>query len=155
MYESLMNIEDYLDKNHIWHRFVEKQETIHTADASHATGIELHRITKNLVAVTDTGEHVILIVPGDRRVNLKEAARVLGAKNLKLMPFDQSEEVSGYPPGGTPSLGFKTNVRVVVDKELEGVETFYCGGGSRDRLLEIRFADVVRFNDSLVEVISN
>jgi prolyl-tRNA editing enzyme YbaK/EbsC (Cys-tRNA(Pro) deacylase) len=46
-------------------------------------------------------------------------------------------------------------VRVVVDKELEGFETFYCGGGSRDRLLEIRFADVVRFNDSLVEVISN
>ena len=155
MYESLMNIEDYLENNHIWYRFVEKQETIHTADASHATGIELHRITKNLVAVTDTGEHIILIVPGDRRVNLKEAARALGAKNLKLMPFDQSEQVSGYPPGGTPSLGFKTNVRVVVDKELEGFETFYCGGGSRDRLLEIRFADVVRLNDSLVEAISN
>jgi len=155
LYESLMNIEDYLENNHIWYRFVEKQETIHTADASHATGIELHRITKNLVAVTDTGEHVILIVPGDRRVNLKEAARVLGVKNLKLMPFDQSEQVSGYPPGGTPSLGFKTNVRVVVDKELEGFETFYCGGGSRDRLLEIRFADVVRLNDSLVEAISN
>jgi Cys-tRNA(Pro)/Cys-tRNA(Cys) deacylase len=155
VYESLMNIEDYLKDNHIWHRFVEKRETIHTADASNATGIELHRITKNLVAITDTGEHVILIVPGDRRVNLKEAAKALGAKNLKLMPFDQSEQISGYPPGGTPSLGFKTKVRVVVDKELEGFETFYCGGGSRDRLLEIRFADVVRFNDSLVSTVSN
>jgi Cys-tRNA(Pro)/Cys-tRNA(Cys) deacylase len=71
------------------------------------------------------------------------------------MPFDQSEQISGYPPGGTPSLGYKTKVRVVVDKELEGFETFYCGGGSRDRLLEIRFADVVRFNDSLVATVSN
>jgi Cys-tRNA(Pro)/Cys-tRNA(Cys) deacylase len=155
MYQSLMNIEDYLKENNIWHRFVEKQETIHTADASHATGIELHRITKNLVAITDAGENVILIIPGDRRVNLKDAAKSLGAKNLKLMPFDQSEKISGYPPGGTPSLGFKTKVRVVVDKELESFETFYCGGGSRDRLLEIRFADVVRFNNSLVATVSN
>lgn len=150
-----MNIEDYLKENNIWHRFVEKKETIHTADASHATGIEFHRITKNLVVVTDTGEHVILIIPGDMRANLKEAANALGAKNLKLMPFDQSEKISGYPPGGTPSLGFKTKLRVVVDKGLEGFETFYCGGGSRDRLLEIRFVDVVRFNDSLIAVVSS
>lgn len=155
MYESLMNIGDYLKDNQIWHQFVEKLETIHTADASNATGIDLHRITKNLVAITDLSEYVILIVPGDRRVNLKEAARTLGVKNIKLMPFDQSERISGYPPGGTPSLGFKTKVRVVVDKELEGFETFYCGGGSRDRLLEIRFADVVRFNDALIAAISN
>jgi Cys-tRNA(Pro)/Cys-tRNA(Cys) deacylase len=88
-------------------------------------------------------------------VNLKNAAKAIGAKNLKLMPFNQSEQISGYPPGGTPSLGFKTKVRVIVDKELEGFETFYCGGGSRDRLLEIRFADVVRFNNSLVATVSN
>jgi len=150
-----MNIGDYLKDNQIWHQFVEKLETIHTADASHTTGIDLHRITKNLVAITDLSEYVILIVPGDRRVNLKEAARTLGVKNIKLMPFDQSERISGYPPGGTPSLGFKTKVRVVVDKELEGFETFYCGGGSRDRLLEIRFVDVVRFNDALIAAISN
>jgi Cys-tRNA(Pro)/Cys-tRNA(Cys) deacylase len=150
-----MNIGDYLKNNNIWHRFVEKQDTIHTADASQATGIDLHRITKNLVAETDTGEYVILIVPGDRRVNLKQASRTLGAKNIKLIPFDKSEQISGYPPGGTPSLGFKTKMRVVVDKELEGFETFYCGGGSRDRLLEIRFADVIRFNNTLVAMIGN
>ncbi len=144
-----------MDVNHICHRFVEKTKTVHTVDASLATGIDLHRITKNLVSVTDSGEHVVLIVPGDRRVNLKEAARVLSAKNVRLMPFEQSESVSGYPPGGTPSLGFKTRMRVIVDKELESFETFYCGGGSRDRLLEIRFTDVVRLNDAIVAQISN
>ncbi|MDP2899701.1 MAG: YbaK/EbsC family protein, partial [Candidatus Bathyarchaeota archaeon] len=108
----------------------------------------------NLVSVTESGEHVVLIVPGDRRVNLKEAARALGVKNVRLMPFDQSEEISGYPPGGTPSLGYKTKMRVVVDKELEGFETFYCGGGSRDRLLEVRFADIVKLNGAIVAAIT-
>ncbi len=149
-----MSLEAYLEKNGIWHRFVEKQETVHTADASQATGIDLHRITKNLVSVTDTGEHVVLIVSGDRRVNLKEAAKALGVKNVRLMPFDQSEPISGYPPGGTPSLGYKTRIRVVLDKELEGFETFYCGGGSRDRLLEVKSADVIKLNGAIVASIS-
>jgi antitoxin (DNA-binding transcriptional repressor) of toxin-antitoxin stability system len=94
-----MSLEAYLEENHVWHRFFEKQETVHTADASQATGIDLHRITKNLVSVTDSGEHVVLIVPGDRRVNLREAVKTLGVKNVRLMPFDQSEPISGYPPG--------------------------------------------------------
>jgi Cys-tRNA(Pro)/Cys-tRNA(Cys) deacylase len=149
-----MSLEAYLEQNKVWHRFVEKQETVHTADASQTTGIDLHRITKNLVSVTDSGEHVVLIVPGDMRVNLKEAAKALGVRNVRLMPFDQSEQISGYPPGGTPSLGFKARMRVVVDKELEGFETFYCGGGSRDRLLEVRFADVVRLNGAVVAAIT-
>lgn len=149
-----MSLEDYLEKNNIWYRFVEKKETVHTADASQATGIDLHRITKNLVSVTDSEEHVVLIVPGDRRVNLKEAAKALGVKNVRLMPFDQSEPISGFTPGGTPSLGFKTKMRVVIDKELEGFETFYCGGGSRDRLLEVRFVDVIRLNNAIIAPIS-
>ncbi len=149
-----MSLEAYLEENHVWHRFVEKKETVHTADASQATGIDLHGITKNLVSVTDSGEHVVLIVPGDRRVNLKEAAKALGVKNVRLMPFDQSEQISGFPPGGTPSLGFKTKMRVVVDRELEGFEIFYCGGGGRDRLLEVRFADVLRVNSAIVAAIS-
>jgi Cys-tRNA(Pro)/Cys-tRNA(Cys) deacylase len=150
-----MSLETYLEKNGVWHRFVEKQETVHTADASQATGIDLHRITKNLISVTDTGEHVVLIVSGDRRVNLKEAASALGVKNVRLMPFDQSEPISGYPPGGTPSLGYKTSMRVVLDKELEGFDTFYCGGGSRDKLLEIKPADVIRLNGAIVTPISS
>ena len=149
-----MSLEAYLEENRVWHRFVQKQETVHTADASQATGIDLHRITKNLVSVTDTGEYVVLIIPGDRRVNLKEAARALGVKNVRLMPFDQSDQISGYPPGGTPSLGFKTRMRVVVDKELEKFETFYCGGGSRDRLLEVKFTDVVGLNNAVVAAIT-
>jgi Cys-tRNA(Pro)/Cys-tRNA(Cys) deacylase len=153
--QMMMSLESYLEENRIWHRFIEKQETVHTVDASQATGIDLHRITKNLVSVTDTGEHVVLIVPGDRRVNLKEAARALGVKNVRLMPFDQSGPISGYPPGGTPSLGYKTVLRVVLDEELGKFDTFYCGGGSRDRLLEVKTADVIRLNKAIVKPITS
>ena len=117
---------------------------MHTADASEATGIDLHRITKNLVSKTRKGEYALLVVPGDRRVNLKAAAKALGTKNVRLMPFSEAETISGY----------KTPMRVIVDEELAGFETFFCGGGSTDRLLELRVDDVKRLTDAIVAKIS-
>ena len=145
----LISLEDYLIRNRIWHRFLVKNETIHTAEASKATGIDLHRITKNLISKTDNGEYVVLVIPGDRRVNLKAASIALGVKNVKLIPFNQSEQISGYPPGGTPSLGFKMKMRVVLDYDLDKFSTFYCGGGTRGLLLEVRLLDVKKFNDAI------
>jgi len=127
---------------------------VHTADASEATGIDLHRITKNLVSRTDEGEYVLLVVPGDRRVNLGAAAEALGVRNVRLMPFEEAGSISGYPPGGTPSIGHRTRMRVVLDSELTEFETLYCGGGTRDRLLEVKVSDVISLNDAVVSLIS-
>ena len=149
-----MDLKGYLEENHVWHRFIEKEETVHTSDAANATGIDLHKITKNLVSKTNEGEFVMLVVPGDRRVDLKRTANVLCVKNVQVIPFGQAEGISGYPPGGTPSLGHKTKMRVVFDKSLLNYETIFCGGGSRDKLLELRVEDVIRLNSALVAEIS-
>jgi Cys-tRNA(Pro)/Cys-tRNA(Cys) deacylase len=149
-----VDLEEYLKEHGVWYRFVEKVETVHTADASDATGIDLHRITKNLVSKTQKGSYALIVVPGDRRVDLKAAARALGVKNIRLLPFLEAEEISGYPPGGTPSVGHKTKMSVVLDSDLLKMETFYCGGGTRDKLLELKVQDVVRLNDAVVVPIS-
>ncbi|MFB0502668.1 MAG: aminoacyl-tRNA deacylase [Candidatus Bathyarchaeia archaeon] len=145
-----MNLEGFLRKNGIWHRMIPKLETVHTTDAADVTGIALHRITKNLVSVTDAGEYVMLIVPGDRKINLKSAAQALNVRNVRLVPFDQAEGISGYPPGGTPSIGHKTKMRTLVDESLLEYETVYCGGGSRHKLLELKVADIIRLNNAEV-----
>jgi prolyl-tRNA editing enzyme YbaK/EbsC (Cys-tRNA(Pro) deacylase) len=119
------DLEAYLERHGVWHRFIDKRETVHTADASEATGIDLHRITKNL-----------------------------GAKNVRLEAFERASGISGYPPGGTPSVGHSTPMRVVIDSEVAEMETFYCGGGRTDRLLELRAGDVIRLTDAIVAPIS-
>ena len=149
-----MDLEAYLKGSGVWHRFLEKPETVHTADASRATGIALSRITKNLVCRTSDGRLALLVVPGNRKVNLQIAAQVLSARNIQLLGFNEAESISGYPPGGTPSIHHKTALQVVVDKELLTVETIFCGGGSRDRLLEIRTADVLKLTGALTGSIS-
>ena len=147
---AILNLKQFLDNNNVWHQFVAKSETIHTADAAQVTGIELHKVTKNLVSITDNGEYVLLIVPGDSKVNLKEAARILAVKKVSLVPFSDAERISGYPPGGTPSIGHKTRMRTIIEKKLLNFETVYCGGGSRDKLLELRVKDIIRLNDAII-----
>jgi len=149
-----MDLETYLKGAGVWYRFLEKPETVHTSDASRATGIELNRITKNLVCRTSDGRFALLVVPGDRKVNLQNAAQVLCARNVQLLSFDEAESVSGYPPGGTPSIHHKTPLQVVVDKQLLSTETIFCGGGARNRLLELRTEDVLKLAHALAGSIS-
>ena len=147
-------LESFLRARGVWFRFVDKPETIHTADAASVTGIPLPRITKNLVSRTDSGEYVLLVVSGDRRVDLKKAAKALGTKNVSTVPFQKAQSVSGYPPGGTPTVGHKTKMRAVIDKSLLGYETIFCGGGSRTKLLELRVKDILDLSGALVAEIS-
>ncbi|RJS85645.1 hypothetical protein CW706_00765 [Candidatus Bathyarchaeota archaeon] len=147
-------LEKYLKRMEVWHRFIEKEETIHAADAARAAGLELHRVTKNLISKTNEGEPILLIIPGDRKVRLKSAAKALGVRRVSLVSFEEAEEISGYPPGGTPSVGHKTKMRTVIDKSLLQHKTVYCGGGSRKRLLEIRTKDIIRLSNAIVAEIS-
>jgi len=149
-----MTLEEYLKSQGIWYQFIPKPETIHTADAARVSGVELRRITKNLVFKVDDREYALLIVPGDRKVDPKRAAEALAAKKISLVPFDKSEAISGYPPGGTPSVGHRTRMRVVFDKSLQSFETIYCGGGTRDKLLELKTQDVIRLTSAIIADIS-
>lgn len=133
---------------------MDKPETVHTADASRATGIELSRITKNLVCKTSDGRYALLVVPGNRRVSLQKAAQALDTRNIQLLGFNEAEAISGYPPGGTPSLHHKTAMSVVIEKDLLSNETMFCGGGSRDRILELRTEDVLKLTHAIVAGIS-
>ncbi|MFH0817940.1 MAG: YbaK/EbsC family protein [Candidatus Micrarchaeota archaeon] len=150
-----LKLESRLKELGVWYKFLEKPgSTVHTADAASATGIDLHRISKNLMAKTSNGEYAALIIPGDRKVDYKEAARALGIKSLGLVPFEHADKVSGYPPGGTPSLGYETKLRVVLDEGLAEFETFFCGGGSTRMLLELRKEDVIKLNNAVIHKIS-
>ena len=149
-----MNLIDFLEEKGLWHRIIEKSETVHTSDASKATGIPLHIITKNLVSITSEGQYALLIVPGDKRVNLQKAAETLGTSNVKLVPFSKAHEISGYDPGGTPSVGLKENVRTVMDSDIAAMETFYCGGGSREKLLQLKTKEVIEETSAIVASIT-
>jgi Cys-tRNA(Pro) deacylase len=144
-----MNLITYLEKNQIWHRILDKEETIHTTDAAAATGVPLERVTKSLVFLADK-KPILVIIPGTHRVDLRKLKNALNIQKVHIVPFSQVKEYSGYLPGATPPIRHKQIMDVVIDITVMHHETVYGGGGSRNKLIELRTQDIQQVNSAKV-----
>ena len=77
----------------------------------------------------------------------------LGEKQF-LVKFENAQECSGYPPGATPMVYHKQQMKTVIDEKLTTYETIYGGGGVRTRILELRTEDVIKLNNAIIADIS-
>ncbi len=145
-----MDIEAYLQENSVWHRFIEKPETIHTADASLKTGIDLHKITKSLVVINEDKIPFLAIIPGDCKLSFNKMKNATESKKIRMATPEEAERCSGYLPGATPMVHHKLEMSVIVDKKIAKYDTVYGGGGIRTKLLEMKVSDVIRLNKAAV-----
>ncbi|MBI5332001.1 MAG: hypothetical protein HZB65_00345 [Candidatus Aenigmarchaeota archaeon] len=99
-----MKLEEYLIQERIWYNFIDKPETIHTADAAEKTGIELKRITKSLILLDQDRIPILCIIPGNCKLSFSRVREVSRVKKVRLVPFDETEKYSGYLPGATPMI---------------------------------------------------
>jgi Cys-tRNA(Pro) deacylase len=149
-----MNLQEYLEKEQIWHKFIEKPETIHTADAAEKAGIELKRVTKSLVLLDEDKNPILAIIPGDSKLSFSKLREAIGVKKVRLVPFEEAENYSGYLPGATPMVCHKIKMKTVLDKKLTQYESIYGGGGERTKLLELKTQDVIKLNNAIVAEIT-
>lgn len=147
---SCMELENYLKESRVWFRFIDKPETIHTKDAALHTGIELNRVTKSLVFLVDKNP-VMIIVPGDRRVDTHKLEHVLGTKDIRLVNFKQAKKYSGYEPGATPPVFHKNITKTIIDKSLLRYDIIFGGGGTRNKLIEMKTEDILRLTNAIIE----
>lgn len=142
----------YLEKKGVWFKILEKDITVHTADAAAKTGIPLESITKSLVCLVGDIS-IVCIIPGNSRLDLKKVEGIVKGK-VRICPFEEAHKYSGYPPGATPPCCYENISRVIVDRKILEQKTTFGGGGSNTSLLEMKPEDIVYLNKALVEDIS-
>ncbi len=147
------DLEEFLIEKGVWFRIFDKISTIHTADASKVTGIPLKQITKSLVFLADR-RPVLAVIPGDRKVDIDKLSKSISANEIKLVPFKEADKYSGYPPGGTPPIHHVNINTAVFDSELKRFKTIYGGGGSQDKMIEIKLDDALKLTDGIIASIS-
>ncbi|GBC69879.1 Cys-tRNA(Pro)/Cys-tRNA(Cys) deacylase YbaK [archaeon HR01] len=108
--------------------------------AASAVGCEVAQIAKNIVL--RGSQPYLVILSGDRRVDLVKASKLAGEK-LVLMEPDQVLKYTGYPVGGVPPFGHTRPLKTWVDKSIARFELVYTSGGSPDTLLKITVSDLV------------
>lgn len=145
-----MDLETFLNENKLWYEFIEKPETIHTSDAAQKSGIDLKLVTKSLILLDQDKKPMLAIIPGDKKLSFSKFKGAVIAIKIRLVPFNEAENYSGYLPGATPMVYHKVKMKVVVDQSLVNNNYIYGGGGERTKLLKLKTKDVIRLNDAII-----
>lgn len=124
------------------------------SDAAAALGVPESRIVKSLLFQGSDDEAVLVIARGDRRIDRRKLAQVSGLRQPKLASPDAVLSVTGYRVGGTPPVGHREPVRVVLDAAVMEEPVVYGGGGRDDTMLRISPADIQRLTGAVVADVS-
>jgi Cys-tRNA(Pro)/Cys-tRNA(Cys) deacylase len=98
---------------------------------------------KSLVLVCD-GRPVVVLVPGDRRVDLTKIARATGAAEARIARAAEVETATGFAPGAVAPFPLPNVDRVLIDQNLLGQETVWIGAGSESHLAALNPAALAR-----------
>lgn len=117
-------------------------------DASHvadALGEDINRVFKTLVLSGTGVGNFVCVVPGNREVDLKKAARVAGAKKADLIPMKELLPLTGYIRGGCSPIGMKKPFPTFIHESALQFDRIYISAGGRGLQLALNPADLISF----------
>src|SRR5262245_39452963 len=114
-------------------------------DAARAVGSKLAQIVKSLV-VDCHGRPFVVMVPGDRRADLRKVARAAGVRKAKVAGPDRVRAVTGFEPGAVAPFPLPKIDRVLVDRQVLVHERVWIGAGSPHHVDTLSPSDLVRLS---------
>jgi Cys-tRNA(Pro)/Cys-tRNA(Cys) deacylase len=110
-------------------------------EAALARGVVPHQVVKTMVVRVSEGEHVFVLVPGDREIAWPKLRALLGVNRLTMASAEAAYDVTGYVRGTITPLGSITPLRVVADASIAGRVSL--GGGAPGVALTVDAAELV------------
>lgn len=117
-------------------------------EAAEKLGLDPARVFKTLVISLDASRLAVAVVPVTRKLDLKAAARALGAKRAAMAEAKAVERATGYVLGGVSPLGQKRRLATLIDESAQGFDTVYVSAGRRGLEIELAAEDLSRLLDA-------
>jgi Cys-tRNA(Pro)/Cys-tRNA(Cys) deacylase len=119
---------------------VTRHGPVRSLEEAAARGVQPHQLVKTMVVRVSEGEHVFVLVPGDREIAWPRLRAVLGVNRLTMASADAAYDVTGYVRGTITPLGSLTTLRVIADESLTG--RISVGGGAPGVALSVDAAEL-------------
>ena len=113
---------------------------IHCADI---TGAPHDQSFKTLVMEGKSGGYYVFVVPIEKEVYRKAAAKSVGEKTVDMIHVKDLTKITGYIRGGCSPLGMKKNYPVVFDQSAENFDEIYVSGGRVGLTLKVPLKDLL------------
>ena len=97
---------------------------------------------KSMIFKTDIRAYILVLNPGDRRIDTKKISKMEGIKNLNLASPEEVEKIAGVSIGCVSPFGLKTKLKTYLNEELLDCERLYFNPGSHTKTIRIRGSDL-------------
>lgn len=112
------------------------------------------KVFKTLVTVAKSKINYVFVVPVNKELDLKKAAKSVGEKSVEMIKSKELLPLTGYIHGGCSPIGMKKQFKTVIDKSATNFETFIFSGGKIGYQVEVTLDDLKKVIDYSLEDIT-
>lgn len=141
------NVARLLDQAKVNYELVPYQ--VHEEDLSAQSvaaelGEDIRQVFKTIILTGDRVKYFVCVVPGDKEIDLKAAAKVSGNKKSETLHLKLLLSTTGYIRGGCSPIGMKKPFSTFIDSTAETFPYIYVSAGQRGLQLKISPQDLAR-----------
>lgn len=145
---SKTNVARLLDKAAIAYELVPYTVDENNLAAQHIAdelGEDINRVFKTLVLSGDRVRNLVCVIPGNREVDLKKAAKAAGDKKVEMIPMKDLLPLTGYIRGGCSPIGMKKPFPTFFHSTALDYPEIYVSAGQRGLQLKIDPRKLIEF----------
>lgn len=146
-----------LDKDNIEYNtytYDNKDGKVDGVSVAHKLNQDVNKVFKTLVTKGHSKEYYVFVIPVERELNLKAAAKSVGEKSVEMIKVDEINKVTGYIRGGCSPIGMKKVYKTVIDASCENFEAIIVSGGKIGCQIEVSPQDLVKLIRAIRENIT-
>jgi len=119
---------------------------IHSAvGVAQAVGLPPHQVYKTLVVLRPQGKPMLIMVAGDRELDLKQVAKAVGEKKVRMASHREAEALTGLQVGGISALALLNRpFEVFIDRPATELSHVLVSAGARGINLRLAVPDLIR-----------
>ncbi len=119
-------------------------EAISGTEVAAVLGEDPNDVFKTLVTVGKSGAHYVFVVPVNRELDLKKAARTVGEKSVDMVKSRELLPLTGYIHGGCSPIGMKKFFRTTVHISAAERSKIFVSGGKIGMQIETTLDELKR-----------
>ncbi len=151
---NVMRILDSAKINYNFYTYDSKGEAIDGVSVAEKIGQPVERVYKTLVTRGNSKNYFVFVIPVNKELNLKAAAKAVGEKSVEMIRVDEINKITGYIRGGCSPIGMKKDYKTVIDSTCQNLDNIIFSGGKIGFQVEVRPKKLIEFIKADVESIA-
>ncbi|WLF69939.1 Cys-tRNA(Pro) deacylase [Clostridium septicum] len=147
-----------LEKNNVKYEIItydSKDGKIDGISVAEKINRNIEEVYKTLVTIGNSNELYVFVIPVDKELDLKKAAKIVEEKKIEMIHVKDILKYTGYIRGGCSPFGMKKQYKTFVNDTAKNLEKVIVSGGKIGiqveinlealiEILDVKFQDIIK-----------